>query len=218
VKAILLPLDQDVPKIYFMFNPSELTFECAVETKDSPGSRTEKEGQPKPSFSYVDAEKITINKILFDTYESGENVVNKYIQAFRSAVQFVGSADQLSSSPNASAGAATTAPRGESNSNQNFSPNSTEATPKPLEESKRTPIYRFVWGSQVYLRRCFIAKLNYKLTLFLPNGTPVRAVIDSLVLKKADEEKPSTDLKQAIVDRVKYNLQAKLQGSARLKM
>ena len=95
---------------------------------------------------------------------------------------------------------------------------STEATSKPLEESKRTPIYRFVWGSQVYLQRCFIAKLNYKLTLFLPDGTPVRAVIDSLTLKKADEEKPSTDLKQAIVDRVRYDLQAGLQASARLRM
>jgi len=43
-------------------------------------------------------------------------------------------------------------------------------------------------------------------------------VIDSLTLKKADEEKPSTDLKQAIVDRVRYDLQAGLQASARLRM
>ncbi|GAB1538698.1 hypothetical protein NUACC21_13620 [Scytonema sp. NUACC21] len=56
---------------------------------------------------------------------------------------------------------------------------------------QRPPIYQFVWGKQVYLRRCFVEKLNYKLTMFLPDGTPVRAVIDSLTLKEADEAKPN---------------------------
>jgi hypothetical protein len=56
---------------------------------------------------------------------------------------------------------------------------------------QRTPIYQFIWGNQIYLRRCFVEKLSYKLTMFLPDGTPVRAVIDSLSLKEADESKPN---------------------------
>ncbi|MFB2891752.1 hypothetical protein ACE1CI_02295 [Aerosakkonemataceae cyanobacterium BLCC-F50] len=143
VKARLISND-GVPSIEFMFNPTELVFEGVVETSESPGARTQDKGQPKVSFSHVKAYKVTINKILFDTYESGEDVVKKYISNFRKAVEFV-----------------------------------------PGKE--RPPIYQFLWGQQVHLRRCFIEKLTYKLTMFLPDGTPVRAVIDSLTLKEADE-------------------------------
>ena len=86
---------------------------------------------------------------MFDTYEDEENVLKKYINKFRKAVQFV-----------------------------------------PGKE--RPPIYKFTWGEQIYLRRCFIENLTYKLTMFLPDGTPVRAVIDSLTLKEADEDKEKT--------------------------
>nr|WP_017663700.1 hypothetical protein [Baaleninema simplex] len=53
--------------------------------------------------------------------------------------------------------------------------------------TQRTPIYTFVWGDRILLRRCFLEQLNYKLTMFLPSGIPVRAKIDSLTLKEADE-------------------------------
>lgn len=147
VKARLTSED-GVPPIEFMFNPTELTFEGVVETAESPGARTQDRGQPKVSFSHTKAYKITITKILFDTYEEGTDVVTKYIEPFRKAVEFV-----------------------------------------PGQE--RPPIYRFSWGSRIYLRRCFIEKLNYKLTMFLPNGMPVRAIIDSLTLKEADEPEPN---------------------------
>ncbi|MEG4805817.1 hypothetical protein QUB63_35035 [Microcoleus sp. ARI1-B5] len=150
VKAILIS-DDGVPPIEFMFNPTELVFEGVVETSESPGARTQDKGQPKVSFSHVKAYKITINKILFDTYEDGGDVVKKYIENFRKAVEFV-------------------------------------------KGKERPPIYQFMWGKQVYLRRCFIEKLNYKLTMFLPDGTPVRAVIDSLTLKEADEPKENGPL------------------------
>lgn len=42
---------------------------------------------------------------------------------------------------------------------------------------KRPPIYMFTWGKTNYLR-CFVKTLSFKLTLFLPDGTPVRASID----------------------------------------
>lgn len=165
VKATLLSND-GVPAIEFMFNPTELVFEGVVETAESPGARTQEKGQPKVSFSHVKAYKVTINKILFDTYESGEDVVQRYINKFRTAVEFV-------------------------------------------QGKERPPIYQFMWGKQVYLRRCFVEKLNYKLTMFLPDGTPVRAVIDSLTLKEADEPKENAPLgaqPPAQVDRQKYNM------------
>jgi len=165
VKASLISND-GVPPIVFMFNPTELVFEGVVQTSESPGARTQDKGNPKVSFSHVKAYKVTINKILFDTYEDGGDVVKLYIENFRKSVEFV-------------------------------------------KGKERPPIYQFMWGKQVYLRRCFIEKLNYKLTMFLPDGTPVRAVIDSLTLKEADEPKENGPLgakPPAKVDRKKDSL------------
>ena len=58
---------------------------------------------------------------------------------------------------------------------------------KPFQ---RPPIFSFIWG-KTYLDYCFIERFNYKLTKFLPNGMPVRAVISGLTLKET--EKPSDD-------------------------
>lgn len=59
-----------------------------------------------------------------------------------------------------------------------------------IEKMRRPPVYEFRWGNQQYFRKCFVQNLSYKLTMFLPDGTPVRAVID-LSLKEADEPRPS---------------------------
>jgi Contractile injection system tube protein len=50
---------------------------------------------------------------------------------------------------------------------------------------KRPPVYIFTWGSQEYLK-CFVTSLTYRLTMFLPDGTPVRAVVD-LSLQEIDD-------------------------------
>jgi hypothetical protein len=50
-------------------------------------------------------------------------------------------------------------------------------------DKKRPPIYLFSWHED-YLR-CFVKTLSYKLTLFLPDGTPVRASVD-LTLEEVD--------------------------------
>ncbi|MBL1176268.1 hypothetical protein [Pantanalinema sp. GBBB05] len=52
-------------------------------------------------------------------------------------------------------------------------------------KEKRPPTYVFTWGSQQYIR-CFIVEFTYTLTLFLPDGTPVRAKLD-LELEEVDE-------------------------------
>ena len=104
------------------------------------------------AFGSTTAYKVTINKILFDTYETGEDVVKTYISKFRAAVEF---------------------PEG--------------------GQQEKPPVYTFIWGSQVYLRTCMIENLTYKLTLFGPDGTPLRAMIDSLTLKQAEPPKPKPD-------------------------
>ncbi|MEO0969863.1 MAG: hypothetical protein AAFX80_16415, partial [Cyanobacteria bacterium J06639_18] len=134
-------------------NPSQLSFEGVVETSDNAGVRTQNKGTPKVSFSNIKAYKVTINNILFDTYEEGDNVIKRYIDKFKKAVEFL-----------------------------------------PGKE-ERPPIYLLKWGEQVYLKACFVEKISYKLTMFLPNGTPVRAIIDSLTLKEVDEPKPNESLK-----------------------
>jgi hypothetical protein len=57
-----------------------------------------------------------------------------------------------------------------------------------IEKIRRPPIYEFRWGNQQYFRKCFVESVSYKLTMFLPDGTPVRAVVD-ISLKEADEPK-----------------------------
>ncbi|MEM9766271.1 MAG: hypothetical protein AAF892_00125 [Cyanobacteria bacterium P01_D01_bin.71] len=59
------------------------------------------------------------------------------------------------------------------------------------EDRQRPPTYAFMWGSNAYFDYCFIEQVSYRLTKFLPDGKPVRAVIDALVLKET--EKPSDD-------------------------
>lgn len=86
-KAQLVPKDDGAKPIEFMFNPTELAFEKTVETHENKGSQDEK-GNPKISFANTSADKITISKILFDTYETDEDVVAKYIAPFIQATQF----------------------------------------------------------------------------------------------------------------------------------
>lgn len=67
-----------------------------------------------------------------------------------------------------------------------------------IGNEERPPIFRFMWGNQRYLRACFIEQLNYRLTMFLPDGTPVRATIDSLTLKEVDESVATKSLKAKV--------------------
>ncbi len=180
-KAQLIPKDPGVPLIEFMFNPTELSFSKEVETSENKGARTQDKGQPKVAYSNTSSYKVTINKILFDTYETGEDVVKKYIELFRRAVQFPEPGGPFSQTGSSSPGG--------------LMGNLIKAAGKAdgKDDKQRTPLYTFAWGKNVYLRSCFVEKLSYKLTMFLPDGTPVRAVIDSLTLKEADEPKPNQD-------------------------
>ena len=76
---------------------------------------------------------------------------------------------------------------------------------KGSAKGKRPPIFTFVWGQNKYLR-CYIDKIAYKLTRFLPDGTPVQAKIDNIILKEVDELDSSTD---PVVDRKEDSRQNK---------
>lgn len=65
-----------------------------------------------------------------------------------------------------------------------------EFTQQGEGEKKRPPIYLFTWGEKNSYLRCFVKNFDVKLTLFLPDGTPVRAVI-SLSLEQVDPPNPS---------------------------
>ncbi|HAA32043.1 MAG TPA: hypothetical protein DCE56_35490 [Cyanobacteria bacterium UBA8553] len=60
-------------------------------------------------------------------------------------------------------------------------------------QSKRPPIYLFTWGDTSYLR-CFVKTLTFKLTMFLDNGTPVRASVD-LDLEQVESSTPLASMK-----------------------
>lgn len=63
-----------------------------------------------------------------------------------------------------------------------------EFSQKGKGNKKRPPVYLFTWGDNQYLR-CFVKTFSFKLTLFLPDGTPVRANID-LSLEQVDPPTP----------------------------
>lgn len=142
-KAQLISQESDT--IEFMFNPTELVFQKSIKVNESRGARTSS-GLPKVSFAYPEPYTLSIKNIVFDTYEEGQSVLDKYINKLRKAVDF------------ASKGAAA---------------------------KKRPPVYVFTWGEQQYMR-CFVERLTYRLTRFLPDGTPVQAKV-SLILKEIDK-------------------------------
>ncbi|MCG8365952.1 MAG: hypothetical protein MJA27_21790 [Pseudanabaenales cyanobacterium] len=137
--------------IEFMFNPNEISFSRSMSLEQAEGARTES-GQNKTSFKHPNPYSLTINNIIFDTYETGGSVL-AYLDKFSKAVKF--------------------ATFGEG-------------------QNKRPPIYLFTWGANQYLR-CFVKQLDFKLSLFLPDGTPVRASIN-LSLEQVEIFTPTISL------------------------
>lgn len=146
-KARLFCPDSNELDFQFMFNPDKVQFKEAIKVGESESARTES-GRPKVSFEYPKARTLRLKKLMFDTYESGEDIMGVYIDLLRRSVQFQGFSTGDSYLP-------------------------------------RPPIYKFIWGNKDYIT-CFIEKLDYKLTMFLADGTPVRAEVN-LSLKEVDD-------------------------------
>ena len=62
------------------------------------------------------------------------------------------------------------------------------------EKEQRPPLYQFLWKT-AYLDSCFIEQLDYRLTKFLADGTPVRAVIETLGLIETEKSSDNADKK-----------------------
>jgi hypothetical protein len=141
VKATLLNQDNPGQDIKLMFNPTEISLARTVNWKNDPGNKSETL-LPKTNFSGVEPYKLTLKQLLFDTYETKDSVVEKYIDVIKKGV---------------------TAEKG---------------------KGKRPPVYIFSWGEKYF--HCVINSLTYTLTMFLSDGTPVRAMVD-IALQEVDE-------------------------------
>lgn len=185
-KAKLYCLDGEKYTVEFMFNPTQVEFTRGIKLSQ-PGGANTRGGRPKVSFAQPDDCVITLSKILFDTYEGGGNVLDK-LEPLVQAVKFLdpnapGSRDAVAQIQPAPKHSASTTQRA---------------------QNKRPPVYLFMWGQQQYLR-CFVESFKYQLTMFLPDGTPVRATA-SLTLKEVDESvEPADPRPPAQPDRKKDN-------------
>ncbi|MCD8489306.1 MAG: phage tail protein [Desertifilum sp.] len=88
VKAKLFSLDSQDYDIQFMFNPTQLDLSRSVKLNQPQGARSRR-GQPKVSFAAPDPCVITLSKIVFDTYEEGVSVLDRYINQLLKSVQFI---------------------------------------------------------------------------------------------------------------------------------
>ncbi len=155
-KALLRSLDGDDYNFEFMYNPNSISIKRAVNVSENDGARTEDKGIPKVSFAHPKATTISIKDIIFDTYEEG--------------------------SGNDTLNASNDAKSNERNVGKKLQ--KLTQTVKFIKAKQRPPVYVFAWGNINYLR-CYVESLDYQLTLFLPDGTPVRAKA-SISLKEVD--------------------------------
>lgn len=89
VKAILKPVrEEHLPnedfEVNFMFNPAQIVFQRKSHWTPT-GSAEGKDLLPKTNFSKVDPYTLTINNIIFDSYET-RGSVEYYIKKLRKAV------------------------------------------------------------------------------------------------------------------------------------
>ncbi len=214
VKAALIPRANEhtgIKTIKFMFNPTELNMSRDLTLNFMEGARTVG-GLPKISFGYVNPYSMELAGLLFDTYETGKNVITEYIQPIKDAMDFTkfGTVRDFVTGNTNIQGYATRGTMlsvlGDTGEGANLvkivnaipgtglNIDSKDFGTSPINQyddyadipltSKRPPVYYFIWGEENYMM-CFIQKINYKLTMFLPNGTPVRAIVD-LSLQEVD--------------------------------
>jgi len=193
VKAALIPRKGETAKIInFMFNPTDLSLSRSVTITPMPGARTQR-GLPKVNFGFVEPYKLTLAGILFDTYETGGSVFDK-IQPLLDAVDFSKFEDPFKEQNSyqervvkvSLTGAAVTS-FVQNVGGQNVLGVREYGSEKIGEQSleiRRPPVFYFIWGEKNYMC-CMIKQLDYKLTMFLPNGTPVRAMVN-ITLEEVD--------------------------------
>ena len=212
VKAALIPrTGESAPTIQFMFNPTDLQFSRSVTIENVKGARTFR-GLPKVNFGFIEPYELKLSGLVFDTYETGEDVYD-LIKPLRDAVDFSSFQDpfeeqtitdengntytysersiatnvtnvMLQSTASAAASTLGSAIGVSADLDiAGFMEYGTDLDSQALE-LRRPPVYYFIWGEHNYMR-CMIKDLSFKLTMFLPNGRPVRAMVD-LSLQEVD--------------------------------
>ncbi|MDZ7952618.1 hypothetical protein [Nostoc sp. DedQUE09] len=90
-KAKLVAYNGEAPDIELMFNPTDITFARTVKWESKDGNR----GTtllPKVNFSGVEPYKFTLKQLLYDTYETKESVMTKYIDKIKKGVETISKA------------------------------------------------------------------------------------------------------------------------------
>jgi len=171
-------------------------FNRSVKIEDMQGARTER-GLPKVSFGFVEPYKLTLSNLIFDTYESGTNVLTQ-IQPLLDAVDFSSFKDPFEKQTvngktyqertlEVSLGDSMVSSFTQSVSGVDvygLEEYGSENLSKQSIELRRPPVFYFIWGDKIYMR-CMVESLDYSLNMFRPNGIPVRAVV-TLNLKEVD--------------------------------
>lgn len=166
VKAKLKPIDSNVEEIEFQFNPESLSFDRRNDLSPNDSEGRDSDGLRKISYAGPQPIKLSINKIIFDTFEQDNVSVLTYINKLNKALDAIVIDNQSNG-------------------------------------QKRPPIYIFIWGSNQYLR-CFVESLSYQITMFMPDGRPVRAEArlslqqvgkDGIVVVQKQTQQPNTNKK-----------------------
>ncbi|MCC5652698.1 hypothetical protein LC609_23390 [Nostoc sp. XA013] len=90
-KAKLIAYSGEAPDIELMFNPTDISFARTVHWQSDQGNR----GTtllPKVNFSGVEPYKFTLKQLLYDTYETKESVMKKYINNIKKGVETINGA------------------------------------------------------------------------------------------------------------------------------
>ncbi|MBN3895948.1 MAG: hypothetical protein HWQ41_11980 [Nostoc sp. NOS(2021)] len=90
-KAKLIAFNGEAPDIELMFNPTDISFARTVKWESRQGNR----GTtllPKVNFSGVEPYKFTLKQLLYDTYETKESVMKKYIDDIKKGVETMSTA------------------------------------------------------------------------------------------------------------------------------
>ncbi|MEH2327950.1 CIS tube protein [Nostoc sp.] len=87
-KAKLIAYNKEAPDIELMFNPTDISFARTVRWESKQGNR----GTtllPKINFSGVEPYSFTLKQLLYDTYETKESVMKKYIDNIKKGVEAI---------------------------------------------------------------------------------------------------------------------------------
>jgi len=145
VKATITNLDTE-ESVEVMFNPTDYTFSKANNWQPS-----KKKGANVPPLEFNGGNPTDLKvTLMFDTYETGEDVRDTYTNAIWNMVMV----------------------------------NKSKIDPKT--KKGQPPQVEFRWGA-MWSFKAVIANITQKFTLFLADGTPVRASLD-IVFRQVEDE------------------------------